>query len=349
MGVKVIIENIKSFYIKHKKKISISARILISAGLISYLVFFRSGFEDFNTFLNILKTVDLALLAASASTYLFGIWISALRWQILLKTQNIKISQGFLVSSLMIGLFFNNLLPTSIGGDIFRTLDISKKAGVSAGRSASIIIIERLSGIVMAATFATVALFFGFATVGQTSYIIPVVIFFFLCIIALFIILNPSVLKLDRVVKKVGFLLKIREKLKEIYHTFQSFKKYKAHLAGVLICSFLLQLGVIYHYYLASISMGIELSFVSFIFIVPVITIISMLPISIGGAGVRENSLVFLMAALGASAERSATVSLILLAMLLILGLIGAIIYIVRPFVMKQAVLKNPDSRLPES
>jgi glycosyltransferase 2 family protein len=348
MSFKNIIQALKSFYIKHKKKISISARILISAGLIAYLVFFRSGFDNFNTFLNILKNVDLALLAASASIYLFGIWISALRWQILLRTQNIKISQGYLISSLMIGLFFNNLLPTSIGGDIFRTLDISKKAQISAGKSASIIIIERLSGIVIAAVFAIIALFLGFTTVGKTSYIIPVVIFFVLCVIALFIILNPSILKLDRLVKKIKFLLKIREKLKEIYHTFLSFKKYKLHLAGVLICSFLLQLGVIYHYYLASLSMDTGLSFASFIFIVPVITIISMLPISIGGAGVRENSLVFLMVALGASAERSATVSLILLAMLILLGLIGAIIYIARPFVLKQAAPKSTDIQLTE-
>jgi len=341
MNIKNTKKALVSFYQKHKKKIFIAARIIISIGLILYLIFFKSGLRDFKTFAGILRNVDIYLLIASASIYLFGIWISVLRWQILLKTQGIHISQGYLSSSIMIGLFFNNLLPTSIGGDIFRTIDISKKAGISMGKSASIIIIERFSGVIVAAAFAVIALFLGFTTIGKTSYVIPVAIFFIICLILMFIILNPSVLKLDRLVKRTRFLSKIREKLKEIYHTFLSFKKFKLHLTGAIICSILLQLGVIYHYYLAARAMDTGLSFASFIFIVPIITIIAMLPVSIGGAGVRENSLVFLMVALGAVPGRSAVLSLVLFAMLLILGIIGVIIYIIRPFILKKPLPEN--------
>jgi hypothetical protein len=95
--------------------------------------------------------------------------------------------------------------------------------------------------------------------------------------------------------------------------------------------------------------MGTGLSFASFIFIVPVITVVSMLPISIGGAGVRENSLVFLMVALGAQPERSAMVSLILFVFLIILGITGAIIYITRPFILNQRSLKATGSQLPKN
>ena len=61
-----------------------------------------------------------------------------------------------------------------------------------------------------------------------------------------------------------------------------------------------------------------------------------MLPISIGGTGIRENSLVFLMVALGATRSTSTVTSLLIFFMLIVLGLLGAVVYIVRPFVLRQ-------------
>ncbi|MBN1298740.1 MAG: flippase-like domain-containing protein [Actinobacteria bacterium] len=341
--MKKIFTRFKQFYAKHKKKISTTLRIVISIGLIAYLIFFRSGLKDFSTFKDILRTASVPLLLASASLHFVGLYISALRWQILLKTQGIRISIGFLSSSFMIGSFFNNLLPTSIGGDIFRSIDIANKAKVSVGKSASIIIIERFSGVLTAAVYGIIALLLGFTTVGTTSYIIPVVIFFVICIILAFIILNPAVLKLNRLVEKIKFLSKIRDKLKEVYHIFLNFKQFRLAIFEVMICGFAMQITVIANYYLAAKALGIDLSFAAFIFIVPIVYTIAMLPISIGGTGVRENSLVFLMVALGAAQDRSTVASLLLFAMILGFGLLGAIVYIVRPFILKQSKITETE------
>jgi glycosyltransferase 2 family protein len=326
---------VMAFYNKHKKKIFAVLRIIVSVGLIAYLI--KSQFKDFRTILSLVQTVNVPLLLAAASIHIFGVWISAVRWQLLLKTQGIRISQGYLSSSFLIGSFFNNILPTSIGGDIFRSVDIATKAGISVGKSASVLVIDRFTGIISAALYAVIALFLGFATIGTTSYIIPIAIFFAICIIFGFLLLNPSILRLNKIIFKIKFLLKIREKLMEVYHTFLSFKKYKLAIFEALICSLALQFGVILHYYLAAKSLGINLSLTSFFFIVPVVTIIAMLPITIGGTGLRENALVFFMVALGAQSEQSAMTSLLLFAMLLVLGIIGGIIYAVRPFVLKQS------------
>jgi uncharacterized protein (TIRG00374 family) len=326
---------IKSFYKKHKKKIFAILRIVVSVGLIAYLI--KSQFKDFTTIFALIKTVNVPLLLAAASIHIFGVWISAVRWQLLLKTQDVIISQGYLSSSFLIGSFFNNILPTSIGGDIFRSVDIATKAGVSVGKSASLLVMDRFAGIISAALYAVIALFLGFATIGTTSYIIPIAIFFAVCIILGFLLLNPSILRLNKIVFKIKFLSKIREKLMEVYHTFLSFKKYKLALIEALLCSLALQFGVILHYWLAAKSLGINLPLISFFFIVPVVTIIAMLPITIGGTGLRENVLVFFMVALGAQSEKSAMASLLLFAMLIVLGVFGGIIYAVRPFVLKQS------------
>lgn len=326
---------IKSFYGKHKKKIFTVLRIIVSFGLIAYLI--KAQFKDFTTIPAMIKAVNIPLLLAAASFHIFGVWISAVRWQILLKTQDVRISQGYLSSSFLIGSFFNNILPTSVGGDIFRSLDIANKARISVGKSASVIVVDRFAGVISAALYAVIALFLGFATIGTTSYVIPIAIFFAICLILGFLILNPSILRLNKVAGKIKFLSKIREKLVEVYHTFLSFKKYKLALFEALLCSLALQFGVISNYYLAARSLGVNMSLASFIFIVPVVAVIAMLPISIGGTGLRENALVFFMVALGVQNEKAAMTSLVLLAMLLMLGIIGGITYAVRPFILRQS------------
>jgi len=327
---------LKSFYFRHKKKILTALRLLISAGLITYLIIFKSGFRDFQHFWDILKTVNIPLILASSSIYIFIVFISATRWQIMLNTQGIRISKGYLSSSFLVGSFFNNLLPTSVGGDIYRSVDIANKAKVSIGKSASVLVMDRFSGVITSSIYAIIAILLGFRTVGTTSYVIPVIVFFAVCVLILFLLLNPSILRLNKLVGKIKFLSKIREKLKEVYHTFRSFKKFKLALVSALLCSFALQFGFIVNCYLAARALGIELSFASFVFIIPIVATIAMLPISIGGTGIRENSLVFLMVALGAPSEKSTVASLLLFAMIITVGIIGAVVYVVRPFILKQ-------------
>ena len=124
----------------------------------------------------------------------------------------------------------------------------------------------------------------------------------------------------------------MKEKLSNVYNTLVSFKKYKMVLFKVLIYSFLLQFAVILNWWLAARALGINLSLTAFIFIVPVVAVIAMLPISIGGIGLRENSTVIIMVAMGVNNEKAVLCSLIILLMLIIVGVIGGIIYVVRPY-----------------
>ena len=319
-----------SFYQRNKKTIFLILRIVISISLIVYLI--KTQFKDFGLALDTLKLSYKGLLLLSFSTHIAGILITAKRWRILLRTQNIRLGIGNLLVTVLIGFFFSNFLPTTIGGDVFRTYDCAKKAKIPIEKSASVILVERFSGVVSAATYAIVALFLGFTAIGEQSVIIPIVIFFLISLMVGLFLINPSVFRLGRLVDKIGFLKRIREKLSNIYHTLRSFKKSKIVLAQALLYSFLLQFMVVLNYFLAARALGIELEFIAFIFIVPVVATIAMLPISIGGIGLRENSLVFILIAMGVINEKAALFSLIIFAMLILISALGGIVYVVRPF-----------------
>jgi len=328
-----------SFYRENKKLILLLVRIIISVSLIVFLV--KTQFKDIRSALEIIKSVNKPLLILSLSTHIFGIWITAVRWNTLLRTQKVKLGTTTLTLTVLIGFFFNNFLPTSIGGDVFRTYDAAKKANIPIETSASIIIVERFSGIISASTYAIIALFLGFTAIGNRSFIIPVIIFFIICIIIAFLILNPSILRLNKLINKIKFLKKVKEKLANIYFTFLSFKKFKWALIRVMIYSFLLQFAVILNYFLAAKSLGINLNLTAFIFIVPVVTIIAMVPISIGGIGIRENTLVFIITAMGVGSEQAAICALLIFLMLIFIGIIGGITYSVRPNYIKHSITKK--------
>ena len=328
-----------SFYRENKKLILLLVRIVISVSLIVFLV--KTQFKDIRSALEIIKSVNKPLLILSLSTHIFGIWITAVRWNTLLGTQKVKLGTTTLTLTVLIGFFFNNFLPTSIGGDVFRTYDAAKKANIPIETSASIIIVERFSGIISASTYAIIALFLGFTAIGNRSFIIPVIIFFIICIIIAFFILNPSMFRLNKLINRIKFLKKVKEKLANIYFTFLSFKKFKWVLVRVMIYSFLLQFAVILNYFLAAKSLGINLNLTAFIFIVPVVTIIAMVPISIGGIGIRENTLVFIMTAMGVGSEQAALCALLIFSMLIFIGIIGGIIYSIRPHYIKHSNTKK--------
>ena len=319
-----------SFYRKNKKVILLVTRIVISASLIAFLI--KTQIKAFSDIIEILKSSDKILLLLSLSTHALGTYITAVRWKALLNTQEVKLSTATLSVTVLIGSFFNNFLPTSIGGDVFRTYDASKKAKIPLGTSASVILVERFSGVVSAATYAVIALFLGFTAIGHRSVIIPIVIFFVVTVILAFLIINPSLFRLGKISNKFKFMRKLMEKLSNVYDTLASFKKYKVVLIEVLIFSFFLQFAVILNWWLAAKALGINLTLTAFIFIVPVVATIAMIPISIGGIGLRENSLAFIMVAMGVNNEKAALCSLLILFMIILMGIAGGIIYIVRPY-----------------
>lgn len=331
-------KKIISFYRKNKKIILFLVRITISVTLIAFLI--KTQLKDFRSVIEILKSSNKILLLLSLSTHIFGTWITAFRWKTLLNTQKVRLNTGTLSITVLIGQFFNNFLPTSIGGDVFRTYDASKKAKIPLSVSASVIVVERFSGVVSATVYAVTALFLGFTAIGNQSVIIPIVIFFVITVILAFLIINPSVFRLG----KFKFMRKMREKLSNVYNTLVSFKKYKVVLLKVLVYGFLLQFAVILNWYLAARALGINLTLTAFIFILPVVSTIAMIPISIGGIGLRENSLVFIMVAMGVANEKAALCSLLIFSMLIIVGAVGGIIYVVRPYFESRSKKATPES-----
>ncbi len=129
------------------------------------------------------------------------------------------------------------------------------------------------------------------------------------------------------------------KRLKQFYDYIYYYKDYKRILVNALIISLFATFINILAVYLISVSIGSEVPFIYFLFFVPLITIISFLPISYSGLGVREAGFVLLFVEVDMSREQALGISIMFFGLLLLLGIMGGIIY----FFTKPAVLKITD------
>ena len=155
---------------KLKNRIFIVLRIVVSIGILFFL--FKTQFSNFSEIIEYLSktSVNFWLIGLSFIMYWLGIYFLVLRWQILLKTQNIKAPMSFLFGSYLVGYFFNNFLPTSIGGDVYRIYDTSKLKNSSGMKAASIVLMERTTGVMSSIIYLVFALSVGFLRTSHVEF-----------------------------------------------------------------------------------------------------------------------------------------------------------------------------------
>jgi len=117
-------------------------KVTISVGLL-WLLLSRI---DLGQLWGYAKSASLPWLAAGLALYLGMIVVSAWRWQLLLVAQRIHVGKARLVNSYLVATFFNNFLPSNIGGDVVRIRDTAPAAG-SKTLATTVILMDRGIGL----------------------------------------------------------------------------------------------------------------------------------------------------------------------------------------------------------
>ncbi len=304
-------------------------RILISAALIYYIL---RG-VPLAIILEAFKQVDFRWVMAAFSLHAVGMLLSALRWRVLLRIQGIQPGIGFLVNSLLVGTFFNNILPGSISGDISRIYDTVKGYRLDPVTAATTILVERLSGLVALFTFAAVALSISSAFYGGKTIAILVALFFALVLLGgAALIAAPAVRVWDKLFN-LPVLNKVRKKAQQFNFALGQYRNHKASLSLAFLYAFLLQTNFIIHYYFISKAFPEDMLSVGlfpFFIIIPMVTVLLMIPISIGGIGVRENAFYLFLQNYKATKATAVAFSWIDYGMRLVVGIVGGIVFALR-------------------
>lgn len=310
---------------KSKRGLILSiVKVLISGALIYWIL--RS--TDLTEIFAAARNANVWLLLIAFSLHISGFVISAYRWRLLLRTSGSDASIPFLIESYIVGVFFNNFLPSTIGGDAYRAYD-SYKTGQSRSGALAVIFLDRFLGLLALMIFALLAILPASELTGN----IPLLRWWVLLgtlgmITAVWFIFMPPLWLQNFPARLRG--LPLGGKAAGLLEALLIFRGKQPVLAKALFYSLLLQANVVLHYYLISQALQLPIPLASFFLIIPLATVITMLPISVNGIGVRENVYIFFFAAFSVLRPEAVAFAWIAYGMVVLQGVLGGILYNLR-------------------
>jgi hypothetical protein len=280
-----------------------------------------------------IKWSEIAILLSHANVVwvLFAfIWViisvavSTYKWQLIAKASALNLPFSVLWRSYWAGLFFNNFLPSSIGGDVLRIYWSGKYCGDLAGTTTSVVVERILAAIGLSLAALLVIPF--------VSLQIPYLLLFFV-IMALISLIVLSLFLFPKLVvflqNLVGFCCKFTDFFQGIAVHGKRLRYNRFFLLKALVWSVMFQICVIIVNYCVFRALNItRVSLLQAAVLIPATSVAAMLPIGINGYGTREGAYITLFSYLGVSKAEAMTASIFFALIVSISSLWGGWIWI---------------------
>lgn len=248
--------------------------------------------------------------------------MAAIRWQLVTHAIGEPVTPRNALSITMIGWFFNQTLPSTVGGDAVRIF-LAYRTGISKTAAIHGILIDRLMGLFVVLAMATIFLapiLSGLSAEFQKWFLSTFIIAGYGAYGVLFFISGGFAERLDTF--RLGRLA--RDLSRDARTTLLTLSP-----GGIiLVISVVLQFVQIASIYAIAIALNVEVSFMAIMIALPAVLLVSSLPISLAGWGVREQSMVLALGAMGVAATDALSISVLLGLSWIVIGLPGAIVWL---------------------
>lgn len=258
-------------------------------------------------------------------------FISALKWQMILRADAVNVPVIYLFTSCLIGSFFNLFLPSTIGGDAYRIFSI-KQHEAKLTKSFASVFSERLSGLLALAIFGLAFSVIGYKNLPhKLCFIVPLAVSLALLGVAVLAMSKPLAMKILDIIK-VNKLTRVAQVLEKTLQSFEGYSRNPKLLFKIMGLSFLFQFLLIISIAILANALGIRIGLIYFFIFVPIITLLEMLPVSIYGFGLRDLGYVFFMGEMGMSNPQAsaAAMSTLYVGMTLLYVSLGGLLFLIK-------------------
>ena len=269
----------------------------------------------------IMAQATLPLLAGALVALFATSAVVALRWHLILSTEVPSPGPVGLLKIVLVGMFFNQVLPTGVGGDAVRVWRCCK-LGIALGAAVRSILLDRACGYLVLILVYAASLPGLLRILSDPRQKAVVLIVLGAGLLGLF-----ALLLLDCLPRRL-LRLRLIAPIAELSRETRRLLTRPARCAAVLGLSAVTIGLTILGFKLVADGVGSRLPLASWIMIVPPVTLIQLLPISLAGWGVREAALVVALASFGVPAEAALVTSVLLGLCLIVVGLPGGLIWL---------------------
>lgn len=299
---------------------------MAASALLLFLLFQQASLEEIALRLNALME-RWPLLAIAALLPGVGTVISAWRWKVLLSALGGNMATAFLVRGILVGGFFNQLLPSTVGGDVARVWWV-QGALASPVLSVTVVVVDRVLGLVGICAVALVAASFRPDIAASVPVVWIVVLVAGLTLALLFAPGHRKVRAWGHHLFRLPMLSIFYEKAAVANQGLHALRAAKGHLLAAMALSILLQIAMVILFAVLAMAMGIAISPGALAVVVPLVTLVTLLPITVNGIGLRETALALLGAHFGLALADAISLAWTVLFLQMLYALIGGCIYL---------------------
>jgi uncharacterized membrane protein YbhN (UPF0104 family) len=275
---------------KQPSSVSTWLKLLLKVAVMGVCLWYVSGKIDFEQSKTVLLHSNWSLLFIALLLYVVSKLVSAIRLNIYFKNIGIKLSEVQNIRLYLLGMFYNLFLPGSVSGDAYKVILLTKRYSIPYKKTTAAVLLDRFSGLlglgILLTTFSYFTLNFTYSLV-LTAITIGAI---------------------------TGFYYIINRWFKDFISGFWS----------TLFLGILVQAVQVVCIYMIMHSLGVDKNYTAYIFIFLVSSAVSVLPLTIGGLGIRE--VVFLEGAayFSLGGETSVIISLLFYLITLVVSATGA-------------------------
>jgi uncharacterized protein (TIRG00374 family) len=303
------------------RHVLMSIRVLVSLLLLAFVL----SRVDLKLLLRTFTAISPAVLLGAAMLNLLAVVLISITLRLVLASHGAAARLGTLVRFTLIGHFFNNIMPTSVGGDVMKAVLLGRE--VRDGGVAALSVLEtRVSNVTANIVFAGIGLVLA-SRVAEMPLSVVVAV---LALLSGLVVAAMGLPWLSRRVllapsKGTGTAARIRSALARAAELYRRREGSPRRRAEVFLSSAAYQaVGIAYAWMLGR-AIGIDLPLSIFAALIPVISVAALIPVSFNGRGVIEGGFVYLFSLFGVGAELALGLSLVITLFNLLVSAVGGL------------------------
>lgn len=307
-------------------------RILVAAGLLAYLLARMRA--DLASLDDVLREglAHWPLWLASLGFTFLGLLVGALRWYTILRTAGLPLSWSKVFSIFFIGQFFNSFMLGACGGDLARAYYVAREWPGKRAEAATTALIDRAVGLLVLVAFGSAVIIYRFHLffdhIGNRWMGYLMISFLAGAVILLVLLLRKNLFEHWPLFQRWEQQTALGATFRRVYDALFLFHRQPRALVVAVALSFLNMTLLTLACLCIGVSLGIDLRVRDYFTVFPVITVLSSLPLTPGGLGVREGLFVEQLNTLGVAAVMALPLSLLTYLGGLVMSLLGGLIFL---------------------
>ncbi len=279
---------------------------------------------DISSLKKVFNSLPLYILLLGLTLALVRTWLMMERW-ILLSPKETALSRWEYFKLILASGSVNLFIPGALGADVVRSILVSRKAKESASSAFFSVYLDRLIGFSSILILGIFATFFTPELQGRISIVFLLIIMLFILATIVWLSRHQKThMILSKSLNKMGTTGSvISKKLDSILNVLNQYRPSNKHILFAFILCLPIHTIWFTMVWLAGDVIGTNISFFMVTLVTILVWIITMVPLSIAGIGIRELSFVYLMQAQGVSDEQSTMMALFQSVIIIIIGIIG--------------------------